>query len=219
MGGLIAKLLSFTRVSRNDAKISDVKLDPGGEANITAQHFADSGDDSHPLPTDFVHGAKVRGSWRWVAAGYVDPLNEPKAQAGEKRIYGRDSSGTAVNEVWLKNDGSILISNDNGSCLLDSAGTIKSENTNGSILLDSSGLIESANTIAKFSLAPTGSIKGENAGGAFELAISGDFLINGAKITSSGDFVDSSGKTLSSHTHKQGDDDAGDIQVDVDPPT
>jgi hypothetical protein len=59
--GLIAKLLSFVRVERNGAKINDVKVDPGGGPNITAEHFAPIGDDAHPLPGDFVVANNVRG--------------------------------------------------------------------------------------------------------------------------------------------------------------
>ena len=47
--GLIAKLLSFTRVTRNNAKISDVKVNPGGGPNITVEHYATPGDDSFLL--------------------------------------------------------------------------------------------------------------------------------------------------------------------------
>ena len=50
--GRIALVLSFIRSLANGANVSDVKVDSGGGANTTAQHFAPAGDDSHPLPDD-----------------------------------------------------------------------------------------------------------------------------------------------------------------------
>lgn len=105
--GLIARVLSFRRVTRNDAKISDVKVNPSGGDNLTVEHFADAGDDSHPLPTDYVHTEPQAGTGRASALGYADILNTPKAAAGEKRIYSREVNGSIVAEVWLKNDGEI----------------------------------------------------------------------------------------------------------------
>ena len=80
--GRIAKLLSFVREVRNGAKVSDSKVDPGGGADITAQHFAAAGDDSHPMPGDYVALNTDSGSGRESAVGYLDPLNAPKALTG-----------------------------------------------------------------------------------------------------------------------------------------
>lgn len=130
--GSIAKLLSFTRVLRNGAKLSDVKLDPGGGANLTAEHFADAGDDSHPLPGDYVATVGIPRDGGQAAVGYADTINDPKAAAGEKRIYGRDAStGAAVNEVWLKADGSVMIANSNGAIELKADGSV---DINGAII-------------------------------------------------------------------------------------
>lgn len=121
--GRIGKLLSFVRTIRNGANVSDVKIDPGGGPNITAQHFADPGDDSFPLTTDYPISVDVAGSGRESIVGYVDPLNTPVAQPGDKRIYARDAnSGAIVVEVWLKNDGTATIFNDNGIFILQPDG-------------------------------------------------------------------------------------------------
>lgn len=198
--GRIAKLLSFVRVVRNNAKVSDVKVDPGGGANITAEHFASPGDDSSPLPGDYVALITASGSGRESAVGYVDAKSDQKSLSGDKRIYARDGNGLSIGEVWLKNTGEISISNDNGS----------------------------------FTLRPDGSIKGVNGSGSFELAVSGDFLINGVTIDTTGNItttgvitgatvaattnltVDS--KEMGLHTHDQGDDSDGDTQVDTGAP-
>lgn len=202
--GRLAKLLSFVRVTRNEAKLSDVKVNPGGGPNITAEHFADAGDDSHPLVTDYVALNTDSGSGRETAIGYLDPLNEPKAQPGDKRIYGRDAeSGAVVVEVWLKNDGTAIVSNDNGSVVLRPDGgtvTTTPEST--------------------FDAAADGSIKGDNGNGSFELAAGGDFLVNSVTIDTSGNItspatitapnvvgntsVQAAGKELAGHDHPAG---------------
>ena len=167
--GRIAKLLSFVRLTKNDANVSDVKVDPGAGANITAEHFAAPGDDSHPLPGDYVALNTDSGTGRESAIGYLDPLNEPKAASGEKRIYARNSDGEVVVEVWLKNTGEATIVNENGSVTLQPDGgtiTTTPEST--------------------FEAKADGSIKGANSAGAFELQAGGDFLVNGVNIDPNG---------------------------------
>lgn len=137
--GVIGKILSFVRVSRNGANVSDVKLDPGGGPVVTAEHFSTPGDDSHPLPGDYVRAATVPQSGRFASTGYVDPGNQQKAQPGEKRIYARDDNGAQVVEVWLKNDGTTTISNSNGSVTLSPDGSILGQNSNGSFELQAAG--------------------------------------------------------------------------------
>lgn len=137
--GRIAKLLSFTRVIKNGARISDVQVDPGGDILKTTEHFAPPGDDAFPLKTDrpFIQANGRQGGESTI--GYADPISTPVALEGDKRIYGRSANGVTVNQVWLKNDGSILISNDNGSFLLQTDGSIAGTNSNGSFELESGG--------------------------------------------------------------------------------
>jgi hypothetical protein len=137
--GRIAKLLSFVREIRNGAKISDSKVDPGGGAVITAQHFAGAGDDSHPMQGDYVALNADSGSGRESAVGYLDPLNAPKALSGDRRIYARDANGALIVEVWLKNTGEATILNANGSVTLGPSGSIKGVNASGSFELKASG--------------------------------------------------------------------------------
>ena len=164
----IAKLLSFIRTIRNGANVSDVKIDPGGNPNITAEHFAPAGDDAYPLPTDYVITVQIPRGGGEVVVGYLDPLNTPAAQPGDKRIYGRDSVGAPIVELWLKNDGTAILSNDNGSLTLQP---------------------------------------------------SGQFLINGARITTGGNVITAAGVSLDNHPHDQGNDSDGDSEVATEPPT
>lgn len=137
--GRIGKILSFLRTTRNDAQIGDVKLEQGGGVIVTAEHFAPAGDDSQPLPNDYALTMPVQQAGRVAALGYVDPASAPKAQAGDKRVYSRDGSGTPVAELWLKNDGSVTVANDNGSVVLSADGSILGQNASGTFELQAGG--------------------------------------------------------------------------------
>lgn len=202
--GRIARLLSFVRLTKYDAKVSDVKVNPGGGPNITAEHFSDAGDDAYPLMTDYVALNTDVGSGRETAIGYLDPLNEAKAQPGDKRIYGRNAeSGVVSVEVWLKNDGTAIVSNDSGSVTLYPDG--------GTII----------NTpLSTFDVSTNGSIRGNNDNGSFELNVGGDFLVNGVTIDTNGNIISPakitgniisgntslqvSGKEMAGHLHPAG---------------
>lgn len=202
--GRLARILSFVRGERRGAKVSDVKADPGGGPNITAEHFAPAGDDAHPLPGDYVATTSAAGTGRETAVGYLDPKNESKAQAGEKRIYARDpDTGDVVVEIWLKNDGEALVINANGSVKLRPDG--------GSVVTTPE---------STFDCAADGSIAGANGSGSFELQAGGDFLVNGVTIDTSGNItspatimapnvagstsVTAAGKELAGHIHPAG---------------
>lgn len=122
--GLIGKLIDFVRGEVDDAKVADVTIDPGGGANLTTHHFACSGDDSRPLPDDFVAAVPSTGSGNAMAVAYLDPKNAGEAAAGEKRIYARDSGGDPVVWFWLKNDGSAIVDNGSGSIELGADGVV-----------------------------------------------------------------------------------------------
>ena len=134
--GRVAALLEFVRAVRGSAKVSDAKVDYGGGDIRTAEHFADSGDDSFPLPTDFVVTVAQAGTGRVSAVGWIDPINEQKSTAGDKRIYARDAAtGAQVVELWLKSDGTATLANALGSLVLLADGTV---NING-VTIDKDG--------------------------------------------------------------------------------
>jgi len=141
--GLISKILSFSRTTRtNGAKVSDVKTNPGGGANLTLEHFSAPGDDSHPLPGDYVASQKTPGSGRGAAVGYIDPKNTPLATAGEKRIYSRDSNGDVKSSVWLKSDGTIIAETGLVSLTLNSDGTAALTNGTGTAQMLADGSVD-----------------------------------------------------------------------------
>jgi hypothetical protein len=125
MAGLITRLLSFVRSSRlNNAKVSESTIDPGGGANRTADHYSAPGDDAHPLPGDYVCVLRTQQQGRTAAVGYLDSVNAGVAAAGDKRIYSRSESGTPVTQVWLRNDGTVLIDNGTGSIAMAASGDV-----------------------------------------------------------------------------------------------
>lgn len=133
--GLIGTLLRFVRGTVDDAEVSEATIDPGGDANLTAQHFGAPGDDSHPLAGDYVAVAESPGTGNVHVTGYLDPANAGQAAAGEKRLYSRDGDGAPIAVIWLKADGTIEIRNDNGSIELAAGGDVM---ING-VVIDTSG--------------------------------------------------------------------------------
>lgn len=142
--GRIARLLSFIRGERNNTKVSDAKVNYTGGANALADHMAPPGDDSHPLPGDYVALVEQPQSGRFAAVGYLDPRNEQTAAAGERRLYSRNADGQRVAQVWLKNDGTVLLENGNGHIRLQPDGSV---NING-LVIDTNGNVTTASGIS-----------------------------------------------------------------------
>lgn len=151
--GRLGLLKSFQRVLRGSAHGSEATVDPGGGANVAAPHFSSPGDDSFPLIGDYVVIVPGPGTGREQAVAYADPLNEPQAAAGEKRIYARDpSDGSVAVSIWLKADGSVVIDNGAGSITLGAAGTI---DLNG-VTIDPSGNITTSGAVDATSVVAAG---------------------------------------------------------------
>jgi len=107
--GEIAIVESSERVTEDGLRVVEVQCDPGGGANVTAEHYQPPGIDSLPLPGDTVALQPSAGSGRMQTAGYADTANPGKAAPGEVRLFARGTNGTAGVEVWLRNDGSVEI--------------------------------------------------------------------------------------------------------------
>lgn len=139
--GRIAIIIEFVRRSlASGLRAGVVKMDPGGGANVTAQHFADSGDDSQPLPGDYSVTVDTPRTGSVASVGHFDPVNEAKSKPGEKRIYARDpNTGETVLEMWLENDGKLTILNDVTTFTILPSGSIRGENDNGFFELQDDG--------------------------------------------------------------------------------
>ncbi len=106
----IATVVGVDRAEREGgAQVTDVQVDPGGGANVSAEHFSAAGDDAPPLPGDSAITVPSSGRGKEAVVGYVDPNSEPVAAPGEKRVYARDGDGVLVAEIWLKGDGDLVI--------------------------------------------------------------------------------------------------------------
>lgn len=187
--GRIARLISFVRATVGDTKTSDVTVDRGGKDNRTPQHFSAPGDDSFPLPEDYVHLEGQAGTGRDSALGYLDPKNEQKATAGDKRIYARDpATGDQVVEVWLKSDGTAEMRNDVGIFVIRPDGSMRGSNPNGSFELEVDGDF----VVNGVTIKPNGNVIMPNS-----------LLLNG--------------KEIDGHDHSQGNDSDGNTEQDTGP--
>ena len=127
---MITRVLNFLRGDQ----FSETRVDPGGGAAFTADHFSSSGDDAHPLADDYAVTVPVQRTGGQSVVGYVDIQNARKSLPGEKRSYARGSNGGQVSEVWLRNDGTVMIT---------SSGTV---NING-VIIDPSGNVIVPNSL------------------------------------------------------------------------
>lgn len=143
MAGVIAKVLSTLRVTRDGVSRLTVKSEPGG-GEFTPDHFGPAGDDSAPLSGDFLGGIPVQGTGRGVVSGYVDPVNPGIALGGEVRRYGRDEAGAIVSSVHLFRDGSIELVSVPGASgfTLGADGSITGFNASGDFKLAANGDFE-----------------------------------------------------------------------------
>ena len=174
----IVKLLSFTRVASNHSGVpqSVVKVDQGGGDVVTAEHFASAGDDAFPCDQDYPVTVPLSRAGRSVVTGYADVVNQPSALKGDKRIYGRKSSdGTWVDEVWLKNDGTIFINNKVSSTTHAPDGTITTTNGAATTTHAPDGTVTTVNDKATWTAAPSGKISGVNPAGSYTLDADGSF--------------------------------------------
>lgn len=122
---MIAKVLDFLRSVQDALHFSEVKADPGGNANKNYQLFAPSGDDSPPLPGDDVITVPSAGRGVSAAVGVNDPKNAGTALPGEVHRVGRSESGSIVGHFWIRRDGTVELSNDGGSITLSPAGVAR----------------------------------------------------------------------------------------------
>lgn len=150
MGGFLATIVEFVRSVVDGTQAPEAKVDRGGGDAVTGYHFAPPGDDSQPLPGDLAFLGRDEGAGNAQLLGYQDPKNAGVAGPGEKRIYARSSAGAPVCEVWLKADGSVLVSNEACSVELGADGAVALANATGSVSLDASGNVTATTPLGTF---------------------------------------------------------------------
>ena len=127
----VGRLLSY--------KNKEIKHDTGAGANLISEHFQDANQDSIPLPGDYLVTVSVPRTGGEVVVGFVDIKQEQKSKQGEYRVYARNDDGLEVVQSHLKNDGSVIVSNENGFYTLESNGDV---NING-VVISATGAVES----------------------------------------------------------------------------
>lgn len=151
--GFLATVVEFLRSTVEGVPTPEAKVDRGGDDTITGYHFAPPGDDSQPLAGDVAYLGDDQGAGNAQILGYQDPKNAGVAGPGERRLYARSTDGTVVSQVWLKADGSILASNDQGSAQLAPDGTITLQNATGSVEIDAAGNVTFKTPLGTFGAA------------------------------------------------------------------
>ena len=116
--GFLARVLLFARVVRNGISINEVTVDPGGGPNVTVEQLPAPGDDSPPLPDDYVGAFPSEGSGESLAGGFTDPTNPGTALPGEKRFYARNAAREVISEILMRADGSVIISHPNDDAVI-----------------------------------------------------------------------------------------------------
>lgn len=111
--GRVGEVIS---TERDAAGVLTVRVDPGGGAVVSAEHFAPAGDDSRPRPGDFAAIEGSAGTGTEQITGYHD-ATPGVAEEGEVRKYSRNADDEVVAVLWLKRDGSLELESLNGAPL------------------------------------------------------------------------------------------------------
>lgn len=172
--GFLATIVEFLRSEVNGAPTPEAKVDRGGDDTVTGYHFAPPGDDAQPLPGDVAYLGDDLGAGNAQILGYQDPKNAGVAGKGERRLYARSADGASINQIWLKADGSVLVSNDQGSIELGADGTITVQNGQASAEIAPDGAVALANGQATAQLGSDGSCSLSNSLGGVDVDASGN---------------------------------------------
>lgn len=150
--GFLATVVEFLRSTVEGVPTPEAKVDRGGNDTVTGYQFGPPGIDAHPLPGDVAYLGDDLGKGSAQILGYQDPKNAGTAGAGEHRLYSRSSDGLIVAEIWLKADGSILISNAVGASTVELAadGAIALSNATGGIAVDAAGNVTATTPLGQF---------------------------------------------------------------------
>lgn len=141
--GFITEITAVEQNERNGVEFRQLKVNAEATWALTVEQFSSAGDDSPPMTGDYAATTSLTRKGGQAAVGYIDPKLTPVSNPGEKRVYSRDANGAEVAQLYLKNDGSVQLSNSAGSFQLLSNGNL---NLNG-VIIDPSGTITLPNGI------------------------------------------------------------------------
>jgi hypothetical protein len=171
--GRLASVVEFLRNNDQGTPTPEVKCDAGDGDPSTAGHFSPPGTDAQPLAVDVAYLGEDLGRGNEQALGYQDPKNAGVAGPGEHRIYSRASDGTIKAAIWLKADGSIVVSNDAGSVELGADGGLSIGAGQATAELGADGSISLSSGAATAELGADGSIDLSNGKGGVAVDAAG----------------------------------------------
>lgn len=110
----------------------------GGLPDITVDVHQRNNDMSAPMNGDYVlYGPGDRSKAH--SLGFIDPVNPPTVETGEKKIYARGSDGVEICRVYLRNDGTVEVANEAGTFEVAPSGKISMQNSAGYARLEANG--------------------------------------------------------------------------------
>lgn len=133
--GRIGTVNKVTSVTDGDESTVDITFDPGGGDDTVGTLFRPPGDDSRPLPGDFVASSSHPGGEGQAVVGFADYVNASVAKDGEVRRYSRDSEGAVKAELHLKADGELVLKNGAVELTLGASGDVSISVPSGSLSL------------------------------------------------------------------------------------
>lgn len=165
--GFLASVVEFLRSNVEGVPTPEAKCDRGGNDTVTGYQFAPAGSDAQPLPGDVAYLGDDAGAGNAQILGYQDPKNAGLAGPGECRLYARASDGTIRAQVWLKADGSILLSNEHGTATLGPDGAISLTAGQASATLGADGAISLGNGTGSLAIDAAGNVTATTPLGTF----------------------------------------------------
>ena len=121
--GRLARVLSSRLVERRGVKFYEVKVDPGGGANVVAEQYTGPGLDGRPQAGDYAILTTFARSGGYVIVGYVEA--QDVGDPGSVRLRARGANGHHAVSWLLRSDGSALLENDNGYIELRESGAVE----------------------------------------------------------------------------------------------
>ena len=203
IGKVIKSYIAKLSGSGTDAQFSSVEEFAGDQR--TVQIFGPCNEDF--APPENVKTLNIplgRGRGFLISAAYHNQQITPVAVHGERRIYSTNQAGDAIKaEIFLKQDGTILIKNAKVTITVNPSGLLEIET-------DGNTEITSAKTIINNDVDIIGDV---DITGKLDVSDIIKSLVSViAPILSAATSMLVNSKDLETHTHSQGNDDDGDVE-------
>ena len=205
IGKVIKSYLDKLSGAGTEAQFSSVEEFAGDQR--TVQNFGPCNEDF--APPENVKTLNIplgRGRGFLISAAYHNQNITPVAIHGERRIYSTNQAGdTVMAEVFLKQDGTILIKNAKVTITASPSGLLEVET-------DGNTEITSAKTIINNDVDIIGDV---DITGSLDASVKIEAPIIDAAVIGAAISMSVNSKDLEIHTHSQGNDDDGDVEQDT----